>query len=82
MTSVNTGVALKAIFSYHEILVTFVSNNELQFISEEMRAFANEYGFQHTTSSPYYLKSNRQVERTVKTVKHLLVNSPDPYLAL
>ena len=47
-----------------------------------MRTFAKEYGFQHTTSSPYYPKSNGQPERTVKTVKHLLSNSPDPYLAL
>ena len=60
-------VALKAIFSRHGIPATFVSDNGPQFISEEMRAFAKEYGFQHVTSSPYYPyypKSNGQAERT------------------
>ena len=44
--------SLKAIFLQHGILVTFVSNNGPQFNSEEMRRFAKEYAFQHTTSSP------------------------------
>ena len=79
MTSVTS---LKVIFSRYGIPVTFVSDNGPQFNSEEMRTFTKEYGFQHTTSSPYYPKSKGQAERTVKTVKHLLSNSPDRYLAL
>ena len=81
-TSTSVVASLKAIFSRHGIPTTFVSNNGPQFNSEEMRTFSKEYGFQHITSSPYYPKSNRQAERTVKTVKHLLGNSTDPYLAL
>ena len=81
-TSAAVVTSLKAIFSRHGIPATFVSDNGPQFSSEEMRTFAKEYGFKHTTSSPYYPKSNGQAERTVKTVKHLLSNSPDPYLAL
>ena len=81
-TSANVVASLKAIFSRHGIPVTFVSDNGPQFASEEMRTFAREYGFHNITSSPYYPKSNGQAERTVKTVKHLLGNSSDPYLAL
>ena len=81
-TSTAVVASLKANFSRHGISVTFVSDNGPQFNSEEMRIFAKEYGFQHTTSSPYYPKSNGQAERTVRTVKHLLGNSTDPYLAL
>ena len=77
-TSTAVVASLKAIFSRHGIPVTFVSDNGPQFNSEEMRIFAKEYGFQHTTSSPYYPKSNGQAERTIRTVKHLLGNSTDP----
>jgi len=33
--------------------------------------FAEMWGFQITTSSPQYLKSNGQVERSVQTIKQL-----------
>ena len=53
-----------------------------QYSSLEFRQFADYYGFKHVTSSPYYPQINGCVERTVKTVKSLLENSNEPYLAL
>ena len=44
--------------------------------------FATTYGFNHITSSPYYPQSDGLAERTVRMVKRLFSNSPDPFLAL
>ena len=47
-----------------------------------MKSFAGSYGFELLTSSPRYPQSNGLVERTIKSVKMLLKDSPDPYMAL
>jgi len=69
-------------FSRHGIPETVINDNGPQFSSHEFSVLATSYNFTHTTSSPYYLQSNGQAERTVQTVKHLLTKSEDPYLAL
>ena len=74
--------ALKSLFSRHDIPETVMSDNGPQFISLEFAEFATRYHFKHITSSPLYLTSNGQAERSVKTVKHLLRNAEDPFLAL
>ena len=81
-TSENVVTALKAIFSCHGIPTTLISDNGPQYITEDMKVFAKEYGFQQVTSSLYYPKSNGQAERTVRIIKHLLKCSPDLYLTL
>ena len=53
---------------------------------EEFQLFAEEYGFEHTTSSPLYQKANGNAEKGVEIVKRLLKKAAetksDPYLAL
>ena len=74
--------ALKAIFSRHGIPETVVSDNGPQYSSQEFAEFASTYDFCHVTSSPHFPQSNGQAERGVKTVKTLLADSKDPYMAL
>ena len=73
---------LKSIFATHGIPETIVSDNGPQFASAAFQAFAREYGFTHTTSSPRYPQSNGEAERAVQTVKQLLKKAKDPYIAL
>ena len=75
-------VALKSVFSRHRISETVISDNGPQYDSKEMKEFVSTYGFKHVTSSPYYPRGNSLAERMVKTVKALLKESPDVYLAL
>ena len=49
---------------------------------QQYKQFAAKYGFTHTTSSPHYPQSNGEAERAVQTIKSLLKNSDDPYIAL
>ena len=81
-TSVAIIRALKAIFSLHSIPSVLRSDYGPQFVSTEMKQFAESYSFMQITSSPKYPQSNELVERMVQTVKGLLNNSTDPYMAL
>ena len=47
-----------------------------------MKKIADTYGFTLLMSSPHYPQSNRLAEHTIQTIKELLQDSPDPYLAL
>ena len=55
---------------------------DLSFHQKEFSQFSNTYEFDHITSSPYFPQSNGEAERAVQTVKGLLKNAEDPYLAL
>ena len=81
-TSASIILALKAIFSRHGIPAELVSDNGPQFDSREMKEFAYKYNFSNTTSSPHVPQSNGLSERTVKTVKKLIADSPDPHIAI
>ena len=72
---------LKSIFARHGIPESFTSDNGPQYSDELFSKFANEYGFTHLTSSPYYPQGNGAAERGVRTVKTLLSKSKE-YSAL
>ena len=74
--------ALKSVFSRYGIPEVLMSDNGPQFACSEMEDFAAQYKFRHITSSPLYPQSNGLAERSVKTVKGLLRDAEDPYLAL
>ena len=73
---------LKSIFSRFGVPEIVMSDNGPQFDAQAFDDFAKSYNFKHTTSSPEYPQSNGLVERTVKTVKRLIKESKDPYMAL
>ena len=73
---------LKSIFARHGIPETFVSNNEPQYSSQEIKDFARDCNFVHVTSSSYHPQSNGLAKRIVQTLKSLIGKSSDPYPAL
>ena len=81
-TSHSVSNALKSIFLQHGIPEVLMTDNGPQFSTSEFAEFGKQYCFVHTTSSPHYPASNRHAEREVKTIKHLIKNTDDSFLAL
>ena len=48
------------------------SGNGTQFVTQEYHDFAGRYGFNLTTSSPYYNRGHGFIERQVQTIKNVL----------
>ena len=71
----------KAHFARHGIPLRCLTDNGPQFISNEYKNFAQTYGFEHVTSSPYWSRSNGKAEATVNDAKSLLKKSHDISLA-
>ncbi|KAK7096429.1 hypothetical protein V1264_005727 [Littorina saxatilis] len=80
--AITTIAHIKSIFSRHGVPQSVMTDNGPQFKNEEFRKFASTYGFDHTTSSPYYPPANGEAERAVETVKNLLKKADDPYIAI
>lgn len=72
----------KSIFARHGIPEIVFSDNGPQYTADVFEKFANDYQFEHETSSPYFPQSNGEAERAVKTVKEMLAKCEDPYLAM
>ena len=74
--------ATKSVFSRYGVPELLMTDNGPQYVCAAFRQFAEEYNFEHTTSSPHFPQSNGQAERAVQTVKRILSRSEDPFLAL
>ena len=59
-----------------------VSDNGPQFSAEIFIQFAQNFDFQHQTSSPNFPQGNGEIERAIKTVKSMLEKATDPYIGL
>nr|XP_034322405.1 uncharacterized protein K02A2.6-like [Crassostrea gigas] len=73
-------------YSRYGIPFEVISDNGTRYTSQEFREFAQNWNFQHTTSSPYHQQAKGLAERTVQTAKRLLekakTDGKDPYLGL
>ena len=58
------------------------TDNGSQFASKEYEDFATQYGFKHTTSSPYHPRGNGRAKAAVKVAKTTLKKSTDLQSAL
>ena len=81
-TSAAVIATMKGVFARHGIPEVVCSDNGPHYSFHEFASFADSYGFQHSTSSPYFPQSNGQAERMVQTVKRLLSNCSNPFMAL
>jgi transposase InsO family protein len=69
----------KSVFSRYGIpdqLCSIIISDNMPFKSYEFRAFAKEYGFELTTTSPRYPKSNGMAENGV-TLAQLMLKKAD-----
>ena len=77
---------MKQIFSEHGIPSGVVSDNGPQYSSEAFKEFAQQWQFDHITSSPKFPKSNGFIERQIQTIKRALIKDKqtgrDPNLAM
>ena len=58
------------------------TDNGPQFTSKDYMDFASQYGFKHTTSSPYHSQGNGRAEAAVKVSESMLKKSDDFQIAL
>ena len=81
-TSGSTIIHLKSFFSRHGIPEIITADNGPQFVDATFSKFAEEWGFNHLTSSPHYPQSNGEAEIAGHTAKDLITKCDDPYSAL
>ena len=85
-TSSAVVLKLKNHFARYGYPDRLISENGPQFVSSEFRKFANDWDFEHRTSSAGNSKANGKVESAVKTAKNLLRKAlsagTDPYIAI
>ena len=72
----------KAHFARYGVPAICHTDNGPQFISEDYRKFSVEYGFKHTTSSPYHPKGNGRAEAAVKVAEFMLKKANDFHSAM
>ena len=72
VTSTAVIAKMKSLFAEQGVPQRVISDNGGHFSSDAFRRFADQWCFDHVTSSPHYPQSNGFVERNVQTVKQTL----------
>ena len=72
VTSTAVIAKMKALFAEQGVPQRVISDNGGHFSSDASRRFADQWFFDHVTSSPHYPQSNGFIERHVQTMKHTL----------
>ena len=72
VTSIAAIGNIKSLFSEQGVPQRVISYNGGQFGSDAIRRFADQWCFDHVTTSPHYPHSNGFIERHVQTAKHTL----------
>ena len=73
---------MKDIFATNGIPSVVHSDNDPQYSSDKFCSYANEYGFEHTTSSPTFSQANGQAECGVAIAKQILSQSDSDFAVL
>ena len=68
-----TITVLRQVFAAYGLPDCLVSDNGLQFVSEEFRSFLRVNGIKHLQSAPYHPATNGAAERFVQTLKRAIV---------
>ena len=74
--------AFKTVFSDSGIPLTLVTDNAACFTSKEFIEFAENWNFNHVTSSPRYPKGNPHTEKVVGMVKQIYMRCNDPLFGM
>lgn len=75
ITSQETIIELRQLFSRFGVPDILVSDNGTQFTSSIFSDFCNRFGVKHVRSPPYHPQSNGQAERFVDTFKRALLKA-------
>lgn len=71
----------KTHFAQHGMPLRCLTDSHPQFVSREYQTFAQTFGFEHVTSSPYWSRSKGKAEGAVNDSKPVLTKSKVLYLA-
>ena len=74
VTSTDVIGKMKSLFAEQGVPQRVISDNGGNLRSEAFRRFADQWCFDHVTSSPHYPHSNGHIERQIETVKHTVKN--------
>ena len=67
--------AFRRIFTQTAVPDILWTDRGPQFMAHQFQSFAQQWGFKHLTSTPYYPQSNGKAEATVKSMKKIIRTS-------